>query len=138
MMIDCIHVQIFNGKLILFLLSHWLCGSTTNFVFSPNLLACWVVQVADFLFGLGLSCLCAQVRRRISLCSLGPVSLAASGVFPVLCCVFFIPDLGLPGALPLRCHFDPAAGVFVAQLTSPPCSAAGARYRFLAGSKHRS
>jgi hypothetical protein len=30
---------------------------------------------------------------------------------------FFVPDLGLPGGISLRCYFGPTAGSFVAQLT---------------------
>jgi hypothetical protein len=41
-----------------------------------------------------------------------------SKVEPFSCCEFFVPYLGLPGALLLRCHFGPTAGVFVAQLAS--------------------
>jgi hypothetical protein len=41
-----------------------------------------------------------------------------SKVEPFSCCEFVILDLGLPGALLLRYHFGPTAGVIVAQLAS--------------------
>jgi hypothetical protein len=84
----------------------------------PVMFESLAVRVNDSFCSLLILFACGSSCCPISLCSLGPVSLAASGVFPFSCCVFFIPDLGLPGALPLHCHFGPTARVFVAQLAS--------------------